>query len=435
MLFLHLKFNKLKNKKALYLLIAANAVSGFAQGISMLAIPWYFSDILNRSSTFGAIYGTVTFLTLFWGLYVGTMVDKYPRKNIFLFITLIGGLIIGSVALTGYSLGEVPLPLIGLVFCVTMFVYNIHYPTLYAFGQEITEKKDYGKINSIIEIQGQSTSVLSGAFAALLITGVNQEFLTSLGLENIFSFTIEPWSLHEIFLMDACTYFVAFILILLIKYTPIKPKTVDTGSVFKRLKQGASFLKQSPLLFYFGVCSYTIFAMLLIHIHQLMPIYVNIHLDASSAVYAGAEMLYALGALISGIGIRWAFKNTNTVKAIIILMLMSVFVFELTAFTQQSLILILVCFVLGITNAGTRVLRITYLFNHIPNNIIGRAGSVFQTLNVIMRFSFITLFSLTFFAKTDNITWAYFISGLFIFLSIIPLLFFYKRLLNLKSED
>ena len=62
----------MQNKSALYLLIAANAVSGFAQGISMLAIPWYFSDILRSSSTFGIIYGGATFLTLFWGLYVGT---------------------------------------------------------------------------------------------------------------------------------------------------------------------------------------------------------------------------------------------------------------------------------------------------------------------------------------------------------------------------
>jgi MFS transporter, DHA3 family, macrolide efflux protein len=435
MLILLLKFSELKNKKALYLLIAANAVSGFAQGISMLAIPWYFSDVLNRSSTFGAIYSTATLLTLFWGLYVGTMVDRYPRKNIFLFITLIGGLIIGGVALTGFNYGEVPLPLIGLVFCITMFIYNVHYPTLYAFGQEITEKKDYGKINSIIEVQGQSTSVLSGAFAALLITGVNEEFIANLGLEGIFNFTIEPWSLHKIFLMDACTYFLAFILILMIKYTSIKPKVIDTGSILKRLIQGAKFLKKIPLLFYFGICSYTIFAMLLIHIHQLMPIYVNKHLSESSAIYAGAEMLYAIGALLSGIGIRWVFKTTNTVKAIIILMLMSIFVFELTAFSKSSIILIFVCFILGITNAGTRVLRITYLFNHIPNHIIGRAGSVFQSLNVIIRFSFISLFSLTFFAKNDNITWAYFICGAFIFMAMIPLIFSYKKLVNLKSEE
>jgi DHA3 family macrolide efflux protein-like MFS transporter len=424
----------MQNKSALYLLIAANAVSGFAQGISMLAIPWYFSDILGASSTFGVIYGIATFLTLFWGLYVGTLVDRYPRKNIFLLITLAGALIIGSVAGSGFYFGEVPMPLIGLVFCTTLFIYNVHYPTLYAFGQEITEPKNYGKINSLIEVQGQATSVLSGAFAAILITGVDQEFLSTIGLENL-NITIEPWGLHKIFLMDACTYFLAFILILMIKYTAVKKKIIDTGSIFQRLKQGAVFLKKTPLIFHFGVGSYAIFAMLLIHIHQLMPIYVNNHLGANSAVYAGAEMLYALGALLSGIGIRWVFKNTNTINAIIIMMVISIAAFMLTAFTQSVLVLIFICFVLGLTNAGTRVLRITYLFNHIPNHIIGRTGSVFQTLNVMIRFGFITLFSLAFFAKGSNITWAYFISGLFIFISISPLLIYHKKLINLKTDE
>ena len=120
----------MQNKSALYLLIAANAVSGFAQGISMLAIPWYFSDVLKASSTFGLIYGSATFLTLFWGLYVGTLVDRFPRKIIFLLITLSGAVIIGSIALSGFYFGEVPLPLIGIVFCATMFIYNVHYPKI-----------------------------------------------------------------------------------------------------------------------------------------------------------------------------------------------------------------------------------------------------------------------------------------------------------------
>lgn len=424
----------MRNKSALYFLIAANAVSGFAQGISMLAIPWYFSDVLNASSTFGLIYGVATCITLFWGLYVGTLVDKYPRKKIFMLVNICGGLIVGSVAAFGFYYGEVPTALIGLVFCVTIFIYNIHYPTLYAFGQEITERKNYGKINSMIEVQGQSISVLSGAFAAILITGINQNFLNNLGM-NDWSIRIEPWSLQQIFLMDASTYFLAFIFIAFIKYTPIKAKLIDSGSLFERLKQGAAFLKNEKLLFYFGVCSYAIFAMLLIHIHQLMPIYVNKHLEASSAVYAGAEMFYAVGALLSGIGVRWVFKKTNTIKAVIIMMVISTLVFELTAFTQQAFILIGVCFVLGLTNAGTRVLRITYLFNHIPNHIIGRTGSVFQTLNVLTRLSFIGLFSLTFFSKENNIIWAYFILGLFILFSLIPLLINYKKFLNLKPRE
>ena len=422
----------MQNKNALYLLIAANAVSGFAQGISMLAIPWYFSDILHASSTFGIIYGAATFFTLFWGLYVGTLIDRYPRKNIFLLISLAGALIIGTIAIAGFYFGNLPTSIIGLVFCVTMFIYNIHYPTLYAFGQEITEKKNYGKINAIIEIQGQSTSVLSGAFAALLITGVNQEFLDKLGIGHLLHFHIAPWKIHEIFLMDACTYVLAFVLIIMIKYHPIQAKKVDTGSIFERLKQGASFLKEAPLIFHFGVGSFAIFAMLLIHVHQLMPIYISNHLNSSSAVYAGGEMLYAIGALFAGIGIRWLFKNTNTVKAIIMMMMVSIIAFTLISFSKSALLLLLVCFVLGLTNAGTRVLRITYLFNHIPNHLIGRTGSVFQTTNILIRFTFITIFSLTFFAKDSNITWAYFISGLFILVSAFPLFFYYKKLISLK---
>jgi len=425
----------MQNKSALYLLIAANAVSGFAQGISMLAIPWYFSDILHASSTFGVIYGTATFLTLFWGLYVGTLVDRYPRKNIFLLISLSGALVIGSIAISGFFYGNLSTTLVGVVFCVTMFIYNVHYPTLYAFGQEITEKENYGKINSIIEIQGQATSVLSGAFAAILITGVNQKFLADLSLDSVFHFNIQPWELHEIFLMDACTYIIAFVLIILIRYKPLKKSQIDTGSIFKRLKQGATFLKEVPLIFHFGVGSFAIFAMLLIHVHQLMPIYISNHLHASSAVYAGGEMLYALGALFAGIGIRWVFKNTNTIKAIIIMMLVSIIVFELTAFSKNALLLLFVCFILGLTNAGARVLRITYLFNHIPNHLIGRTGSVFQTINILIRFAFISLFSLAFFAKDSNITWAYFICGLFILVSSIPLLIYYKKLVNLKPIE
>ncbi|MCB0409746.1 MAG: hypothetical protein KDD29_05970, partial [Flavobacteriales bacterium] len=72
----------MKNKKALNFLFAANTISGFAQGISMLAIPWYFASVLNDSTTFGIIYAITTIISLFWGLYAGTLIDRYNRKII-----------------------------------------------------------------------------------------------------------------------------------------------------------------------------------------------------------------------------------------------------------------------------------------------------------------------------------------------------------------
>lgn len=424
----------MKNKKALYLLFAANGISGIAQGISMLAIPWYFTSIINDSETFGLIYAATTIITLFWGLYAGTLIDRYSRKTIFLSICVISFLILFGVALTGFYLGEVPIYLIALVFCFTIFNYNIHYPTLYAFGQEITEKENYGKTNSLIEITGQLTSIISGVFAAILLTGVNQEFLNQVGL-SFFSFNVKPWQLHEIFFLDALTYIAAFTLILFIQYTPIKSYEVDKSSMWNRLIHGFTYLKQHPLLFHFGVASFAIFVVLLIHVHQLMPIYVDKHLQSDSSTYAIGEMIYALGALLAGAGIRWVFKKTNTINAIIILMVFSIIGFEALAFTNSILILMLVSFVLGITNAGARILRITYLFNHIPNHIIGRTGSVFNTVNIFLRFVLIGIFSLPFFHIDNNVIWTYFIGGLFILISIIPLLLYHKKLVHFKIPN
>ena len=70
--------------------------------------------------------------------------------------------------------------LVLLVFGLTIFNYNIHYPNLYAFGQEITEKKNYGKLNSYIEVQGQVTSMFAGAFMQFYYPELLQKVLVLL---------------------------------------------------------------------------------------------------------------------------------------------------------------------------------------------------------------------------------------------------------------
>ena len=167
----------MKNRQAISLLFLANIISGIAQGISMVAIPWYFVKIVSRPDFFANSYLIITFLTLFWGIYAGTLIDRYSRKNLFIVINIVCGLSIGIIALYGFQVAPLTDFLVILVFGITIFNYNIHFPNLYAFGQEITEPKNYGKLNSYIEVQGQATSVLAGAFAALLLTGTKNNRL------------------------------------------------------------------------------------------------------------------------------------------------------------------------------------------------------------------------------------------------------------------
>jgi len=94
----------LKNQKALILLFSANAISGFAQGVSMLAVPWYFAQ-LDISSQFNLLFGGVTFANIFWGLYAGTLVDRFNRKQLFLTTNIIEGVVLLMVAAGGWFAG------------------------------------------------------------------------------------------------------------------------------------------------------------------------------------------------------------------------------------------------------------------------------------------------------------------------------------------
>ena len=68
-----------------------------------------------------------------------------------------------------------------------------------------------------------------------------------------------------------------------------------------------------------------------------------------------------------------------------------------------------------------------YLFNHIPNNLIGRATSVFSSLNILVRISLISIFALPFFNIEDNIRWGYMVGVIMMIISAIILIVLKKK--------
>ncbi len=305
----------MKNKQALVLLFTAHGISGLAQGMTMLSIPWYFVQ-QDNSSTFNILYAIVTLITLFWGLIAGSIVDRFPRKKVFLYTNLIEGILVGSIALIGFWQGQLPTPLILFVFTVTVFGFHIHYPNLYAFGQEISEPKNYTKITSLIEIVGQSTNALSGLFVALLLAGVNWQWQLP-WISFKFNIVIDPWSLHEIFAFDALTYGISLLLILFIKYHPYILHEIERGSLIHRIRSGVNFLKIRPYIFIFGFFSYVIFLIILVKIHALDPIYVDKHLEKGGDVLGFMHFMYALGALSAGVLMNILSKQSMLIKIII----------------------------------------------------------------------------------------------------------------------
>lgn len=411
----------MQNRHSLRLLLTANAVSGFSQGISMLAIPWYFTRT-QQSGFFNFSYGVITIITLFWGLYAGALIDRFNRKYVFLLLNVVCGLLVGWSSWQGYTSGVNNLSIV-LVFAVTMLNYNIHYPALYAMSQQLSEKNNYQRVNSNIEVVGQTVSILSGGLAALLLEGIttNLDFYLG-GLHFVIPFSIEQWPIEKIFAIDAATYFIACLLIVFMKYEPLKEPLIEYGSVIKRITSGFAFLKNHVHVLLFGLFSYSVFAMLIVEIHAVLPGYVGKHLHEKGSVFAIADTIYAAGAVLAGLFVAKLFKVKQTRTGVIVLTFITAAIFYWCADSRSILILYTVSVILGFTNAGIRVLRLTYIFNHVPNELIGRVNSMFNLANVATRSVFIFIFSLAFFQQDSNMTYAYTILATFALVSGLVLL-------------
>ena len=420
----------MKNQKAIFFLFLANTVSGIAQGISMIAIPWHFTSVLGIPAFFGVLYASITFLSLFWGLLAGSIIDTYNRKRIFMALCATGSIILLSVSISGYMAGGIHYYLAALVFATTYFVYSIHYPNLYAFAQEITEPHQYGKITSYIEIQGQMTNMLGGGMAALLLAGPDLGSLELFGTDLNWPFTIQKWDLHEIFMLDGITYVLAFVLISMMKYQRIAGKEKEEGSIMVRIQYGLNYLMQHKIIFLFGVSTFAVFVTVLVIGFYIAPIYINNHLGGGAGVYAISDGFFAFGAILAGIGIHWVLKKTHSVVAIITMSLLTAGFYFYFIENTNILIFFIGLFFIGMSNAGIRILRMTWLFENIPNNVIGRTGSVFGMTNVLFRLILISLFTAPFFTNENNVIYTFLIMGAFILCSIIPQLLYYKKLIR-----
>ena len=137
---------------------------------------------------------------------------------------------------------------------------------------------------------------------------------------------------------------------------------------------------------------------------------------------------------MAGLLILRIFKKFNTVFGIIVLMIVVSFAFYAMAIYNILWVFFLGNFILGITNAGVRILKTTYLFNHVPNNLIGRTNSVFGFLNTIVRMLLIGLFTLPFYQISDNIRYGYFAGVIMMIIAVIPLIIWYKRILSVERN-
>ena len=362
--FAHVQFRKL---------FFSNLFSGFGQGMTMIGIAWYLVETTGSAQLLGSTMFTSAVLMFFIGPYIGTLIDRFSRKKMLLVENLIGFSVLCSLAVWGFF-GDYAEWMLIVIYLVTTFMYQIHYPAQSALVQETFQPKHYNDINSLLEIEGQTATVLAGAGSGILLS---------------------TYGLHVVILFNALTYLFAFCLLSTMKYTftlEREAKLNQGVSWVGQLVQSWRYIQEKKGFLIFGISALMPFIAVMAS-NLLKPVYVSQTLKADVSTFSLGEMAYALGAVGAGILVSLVVRKMGQLSAMIGNTLLFAIVMIAMVALPYSWALIAAYMVYGWCNASVRLIRQSLYMTVVPKQFMGRVMSFFNSIGMMMRLILIGLFT------------------------------------------
>lgn len=364
--------NVLYKDRRFYFILAANLLSSIGSGITMVAVPWLMVSQTDGATTYGYATIVMTMINFIMAPFIGQWVDRFPRKKILMIGETIGFLMVLVFAISGFIGIEYGIWHYMILYGTGSFYYNLFYPGMFALNQEIFPKSVYKSLNGAMEIQGQLSSVIAGALAAILIGKIKLE-----------------WML----LFDAFTYLSALGLFWAIPYVPKTMALRKDDRFWIKLTDGYRYMIKRPKLFLFLLASFVPFIGVMVT-NYLFPVYLVDVLKVDGSIYGAQSMVYGIGAVFAGFMIPFFAKKFGNEHSIVVTTLLYTIGISLIIFTKAVPIYLVLISLLAFGNAGTRVARNSYLMDSVPNQIIGRVDSLFRTIGLAIRVVLLSTFTI-----------------------------------------
>ncbi|QRG67431.1 MFS transporter [Brevibacillus choshinensis] len=355
-------------------LFFSNLFSGFGQGMTMIGIAWYLVEKTGSAQLLGSTMFTSAVLMFFIGPYIGTLIDRFSRKKMLLVENLIGASVLGVLAVWGFFGSYMEWMLIA-IYLVTTFMYQIHYPAQSALVQEGFEPRHYNSINSLLEIEGQTASVLAGGVAGFLLNS---------------------YGLHIVILFNALTYLFAFGLLSTMRYTFTlegEAKANQRVNWLGQLGQSWRYIQEKRGFLIFGMSAMMPFIAIMAS-NLLKPVYVSQTLKADVSIFSLGEMAYAIGAVAAGVLVSIMVAKMGQFSAIVGNTLLFAIVIVAMVSLPHGWALVASYMVYGWCNASVRLIRQSLYMTIVPKHFMGRVMSFFNSIGMMMRLVLIGFFTM-----------------------------------------
>jgi len=342
----------LKNTNFLFLW-AATLFSSFALAFFTFSQTWYIAKTLNLEASLGVVFVALSVQRLIFMIIGGAVADKFPKKNIMFYSNIIRAILVATI-LTWFIVGDVTLYTFALFALFFGLADAFFWSADGSILPELVEKSRLTQANSLTQMTNQASVILGPVLGGILIKFTNYE--------TIFSITI-------------LLLIVAAILVQKIQFTMPEQKDTDKG-MFTSIKEGILYVKESPFLSTFLICSAFLNLFLIGPMQVGFPLFVKnvLHGDSLQFSYLEASVGggMAIGAIIVGL------KNINRRRGLfcIIMMLLSGVFFLAINFSTVLWQALLAGMFYGITIAMAIVPLMAMIQSTVKEEMMGRVMSL-----------------------------------------------------------
>ncbi|MGE7891157.1 MFS transporter [Bacillus cereus] len=342
----------LKNTNFLFLW-AATLFSSFALAFFTFSQTWYIAKTLNLEASLGVVFVALSVPRLIFMIIGGAVADKFPKKNIMFYSNIIRAILVATI-LTWFIVGDVTLYTFALFALFFGLADAFFWSADGSILPELVEKSRLTQANSLTQMTNQASVILGPVLGGILIKFTNYE--------TIFSITI-------------LLLIVAAILVQKIQFTMPEQQHTDKG-MFTSIKEGILYVKESPFLSTFLLCSAFLNLFLIGPMQVGFPLFVKnvLHGDSLQFSYLEASVGggMAIGAVIVGL------KNINRRRGLfcIIMMLLSGVFFLSINFSTVLWQALLAGMFYGITIAMAIVPLMAMIQSTVKEEMMGRVMSL-----------------------------------------------------------
>ncbi|MCU5483408.1 MFS transporter, partial [Bacillus cereus] len=332
---------------------AATLFSSFALAFFTFSQTWYIAKTLNLEASLGVVFVALSVPRLIFMIIGGAVADKFPKKNIMFYSNIIRAILVATI-LTWFIVGDVTLYTFALFALFFGLADAFFWSADGSILPELVEKSRLTQANSLTQMTNQASVILGPVLGGILIKFTNYE--------TIFSITI-------------LLLIVAAILVQKIQFTIPEQQNTDKG-MFTSIKEGILYVKESPFLSTFLICSAFLNLFLIGPMQVGFPLFVKnvLHGDSLQFSYLEASVGggMAIGAVIVGL------KNINRRRGLfcIVMMLLSGVFFLSINFSTVLWQALLAGMFYGITIAMAIVPLMAMIQSTVKEEMMGRVMSL-----------------------------------------------------------